>query len=397
MTKLKSVAVAKLGPGLHSDGNGLYLSVGRNGSRSWVFRFMREGRAREMGLGSSGAVGLADARLKAQDARKLLAGGTDPINARDAVREARRIEEAKGVTFDRCADAFIESHRAGWKNAKHAAQWTATIRTYASPHIGRLPVQDVDAERVLAVLYPIWKTKPETANRLRGRIEQILDYAKVLKYRAGENPAQWRGHLVHLLPPRAKVQKVVHHPALPYADIPAFMATLREQGGTAARVLEFTILTAARTSEAIAAQWSEVDFSAKTWTVPGQRMKSGREHRVPLSAGALSVLKALSRDNEYLFPGGTRSAPHLSNMAMLVMLGRMNRGDLTVHGFRSTFKDWAREQTNFPDAVAEAALAHVVGDKTEAAYARGDLFEKRRLLMQDWADFCAGRPVRKHK
>ena len=395
--KLKPISVTKLGPGLHSDGDGLYLAVGRNGSRSWVIRYMLAGRTREMGLGSVSAVGLADARRKAQDARKLLAEKVDPIAVRDAQREAIRLETAKAVTFDTCASAYIDAHRPGWKNRKHAQQWTNTLHTYASPVIGKLPVQAVETEHVLKILQPIWTTKPETAHRVRGRIEKILDWAKVMKYRAGENPARWRGHLDHLLAAPDKVKRVTHHAALPYAELPAFMAQLRGRSGMSAGALEFTILTAARTNEVIAAQGGEIDFAARMWTVPGNRMKSGRDHRVPLSAAAITVLKSLSRDSDFLFPGGTHRAPHMSNMAMLVLLGRMERGDLTTHGFRSTFKDWARECTNYPGEVSEAALAHVIGDKTEAAYARGDLFEKRRQLMDDWAQFCAGKPVRKRR
>jgi integrase len=393
--KLKPIAVTKLGPGLHSDGNGLYLAVGRNGSRSWVVRYMLAGRTREMGVGSASAVSLAEARRKAQDARKLLADKIDPIATRDAQREALRLETAKAVTFDTCAAAYVEAHRPGWKNAKHAQQWANTLHAYASPVIGKLAVQAVETEHVLKILRPIWTAKPETAHRVRGRIESILDWAKVMKYRAGENPARWRGHLDHLLAARDKVKQVTHHAALPYRELPEFMAQLREQSSLSARALEFTILTAARTNEVIAAQWSEVNFDTRTWTVPGNRMKSGREHRVPLNDGAIAVLRSLSLDSDFPFPSGTRRSPHMSNMAMLVLLGRMGRGDLTTHGFRSTFKDWARECTNYPNEVSEAALAHVIGDETEAAYARGDLFDKRRKLMNDWAAYCAGKPIRK--
>jgi integrase len=393
--KLKPIAVTKLGPGLHSDGNGLYLAVGRSGARSWVVRYMLAGRTREMGIGSAGAVSLAEARRKAQDARKLLADKVDPIAIRDAQRDAIRLETAKAVTFDTCATAYVEAHRPGWKNAKHAQQWTNTLHTYASPVIGKQPVQAIETEHVLKILQPIWTAKPETAHRVRGRIEKILDWAKVMKYRAGENPARWRGHLDHLLAARDKVKQVTHHAALPYRELPEFMAQLREQSSLSAKALEFTILTAARTNEVIAAQWGEIDFAARMWTAPGNRMKSGREHRVPLSDGAIAVLKSLPRNSDFFFPGGTSRAPHMSNMAMLVLLGRIGHGDLTTHGFRSTFKDWARECTNYPGELSEAALAHVIGDKTEAAYARGDLFDKRRKLMNDWATYCDGRPARK--
>ena len=393
--KLKPVAVAKLGHGLHSDGGGLYLNVGRGGSRSWVLRFMLNGKAREMGLGSVNVIGLSEARQKAQEARKHLAAGVDPITARDATREAQRLEAAQAITFDECTDAFIASHRAGWKNPKHAQQWTNTLRTYASPVIGKMTVQSIDTPEVLTFLQPVWTTKTETAHRVRGRIEQILDWAKVMKYRTGENPARWRGHFDHLLPARGKVKKVRHHPALPYRELPAFMVQLRAMKSLSARALEFTILTAARTNETIRARWDEVDWKSKLWTIPAEIMKADRDHRVPLSDAAIAVLKSLPRQNDQIFPGGTRKAPHMSNMAMLVLLARMGRDDLTVHGFRSTFKDWAREYTSYPNEVSEAALAHVIGDETEAAYARGDLFDKRRKLMNDWAAYCAGRPLRK--
>ena len=388
--KLASNAAAKLDrPGLHSDGGGLYLSVGRNGARSWTFRFWLAGRPREMGLGSTNVLSLSEARQKAQDARKLIAEGIDPIEARNATREARKLEAAKALTFDQGADAYIAAHRPGWKNAKHADQWTSTIRTYASPVIGKLAMQAVDTPQVLEVLQPIWTSKPETAHRLRGRIEKILDWAKVMKYRGGENPARWRGHLDHLLPARGKVKKVRHHPALPYRELPEFMALLRDQEGTAARALEFTIFTTARTNETIAARFDQIENGV--WTIGREGMKSDRAHRVPLCVRAMEIvdeMRGLVR-NEFIFPAGNSRGEHLSNMAMLNLLGRMGHGDITTHGFRSSFKDWARECTNFPNEVSEAALAHVIGDETERAYARGDLFEKRRKLMDAWANYCA--------
>ena len=390
--KLASNAAAKLDrPGLHSDGGGLYLSVGRNGARSWTFRFWLAGRPREMGLGSTNVLSLSEARQKAQDARRLVAEGIDPIEARNATREARKLEAAKALTFDQGADAYIAAHRPGWKNAKHADQWTSTIRTYASPVIGKLAMQAVDTPQVLEVLQPIWTSKAETAHRLRGRIEKILDWAKVMKYRGGENPARWRGHLDHLLPARGKVKKVRHHPALPYRELPEFMALLRDQEGTAARALEFTIFTTARTNETIAARFDQIENGV--WTIGREGMKSDRAHRVPLCVRAMEIvdeMRGLVR-NEFIFPAGNSRGEHLSNMAMLNLLGRMGHGDVTTHGFRSSFKDWARECTNFPNEVSEAALAHVIGDETERAYARGDLFEKRRKLMEAWANYCNGK------
>jgi integrase len=391
--KLTLLAISKLTRfRRYSDGGGLYLFIGRNGARSWVLRFMRNGRTREMGLGSADNVGLVEARHKAQEARKLLTEGIDPIEARTAARETQRLEAAKAITFDQCVEALIASRRAGWKNAKHAEQWRATLSTYASPKIGKLPVQMIDTARVMEVLQPIWAAKPETARRVRGRIEAVLVSAKVMGYRRGDNPAQWRNHLDQLLPARGKVRKVEHHAALPYQELPDFMTKLRSQQGTAARALLFTVLTAARTSEVIGARWSEIDWKNRLWVIPSRRMKSDREHRVPLSEHALSVLKAArdyaNRDDEFVFPAGNRRARHLSNMAMLQLLARMGCGDLTVHGFRSTFRDWTAECTNFPREIAEKALAHIVGDETERAYQRGDLLTKRRELMRVWGEFC---------
>ena len=292
------------------------------------------------------------------------------------------------MSFDQCAEAYISAHEIAWKNEKHRQQWRNTLATYVSPVFGKVPVGDVDTDHVLRVIEPIWGKKTETARRLRGRIEVILDWAKVRGYRIGENPARWRGHLTHLLPSRTKVRPVKHHAALPHTEIPAFMKELRKTEGTAALALEFLILTAARTSEVIYASWSEVDLKKQMWIVPADRMKTHREHRVPLSAAATTVLgRARDLKGDYLFPGRTPDTP-LSNMALLMLLGRMNRGDITAHGFRSTFRDWAAEQTNFQNEVVEMALAHAIESKTEAAYRRSDLFEKRRGLMLAWAEFC---------
>lgn len=379
--------------GYAADGDGLWLQVTPSLSKSWVFRFMLNGRAREMGLGPLRRVSLAEARTKANDCRTQLLAGIDPIEARNAAHAAANVAASKSFTFDQCADAYIAAHRSGWKNSKHVDQWTNTIRTYASPIFGSLPVDQVDTGLVMKCLEAIWTTKAETASRLRGRIESVLDWAKVRGYRQGENPARWKGHLDHLLPARAKVKKVQHHPTLPYAEIGAFMKTLREQEGIAAKALEFTILTAARTGETIGARWSEIDLSEKVWTVPPERMKAKREHRVPLCERAVTILTELDhlRQGEFVFPG-RREGAALSNMAMLQLLDRMGRGDLTTHGFRSTFRDWAAELTAYPREVAEMALAHSIGDKVEAAYRRGDLFEKRRHLMHDWAAYCDRAP-----
>jgi integrase len=389
MERLTALAVSRVKePGYYPDGGGLYLHVTASGVRSWVYRFMLNGRAREMGLGPLPDTSLSEVRGKALEARKLRREGIDPIEHRKAARAAARLDAAKTITFKECADAYIKAHRAGWKNAKHADQWGNTLTTYTNPVFGSFPVQGIDTGLVMRVLDGIWTKKPETAGRLRGRIEAILDWATVRGYRQGENPARWRGHLDKLLPKRSKVAKVEHHSALPYREIGAFMASLRAQEGTAARALEYLILTAARTGEVIGADPAEVQNGV--WIVPAGRMKGGREHRVPLSTQANDLAERMKEEHsgDYLFPGGKKGKP-LSNMAMLELLRRMGRGDLTVHGFRSTFRDWAAEQTTFPSEVVEMALAHAVGDKVEAAYRRGDLFEKRRKLMDAWAGYCA--------
>ncbi|MBF0335304.1 MAG: integrase arm-type DNA-binding domain-containing protein [Alphaproteobacteria bacterium] len=378
-------------PGRHPDGGGLHLQVGASGARSWIFRFMLAGRSREMGLGPTDAVTLAEARSAAAAARKLLAQGKDPIEVREAERRAAAIEAAKAMTFKACAERCIEAQRAGWKNAKHAAQWGATLDAYAYPVIGDLPVQGVDTGLVLKIIEPIWTTKPETASRVRGRIESVLNWATAREYRAGDNPARWRGHLDKLLPARSKVRRVEHHAALPYDQIGAFMAELRAIEAVSAWALELTILTAARSGEVLGARWDEIDTAKAMWVVPAERMKAGREHRVPLSPAALTVLdrvRPLAHEGGFVFPG-LRSGRPVSGMSMLMLLRRMGRPGLTAHGFRSSFRDWAAERTNFPSHAAEMALAHTVSDKVEAAYRRGDLFEKRRRLMEAWAEFCS--------
>jgi len=393
--RMTAVAVRNMTkPGLHADGNGLYLQVTETGMKSWTFRYRIGDRRRDMGLGPVHTIGLADARQKAKDARALLLEGIDPIDAKKSRKLASLAEAAKVLTFKEAAEAYIRAHEAGWKNAKHAAQWPSTLVSYVYPAIGTLPVNSVDTGLVLKVLEPIWATKTETASRVRGRIESILDWAKVRGYREGENPARWKGHLDHLLPARGKVQKAGHHAALPYDKMGAFMAVLRGQEGNGARALEFAILTAARTSEVIGATWDEFDFDKGLWTIPAERMKAEREHRVPLAEAAVALLGGMKTVSEgaYIFAGAKPGKP-LSNMALLMTLRRVGRADLTTHGFRSTFRDWAAERTAYPAEVAEMALAHAVGDKVEAAYRRGDLYEKRVRLMADWADFVAFAPA----
>jgi integrase len=378
--------------GYYADGGGLYLQVSALLTKSWVFRFVLDGRAREMGLGSVVDVPLAQARAKAAECRKLLVDRKDPIEERNAVFALERMARAKALTFDECATAYIKANRAGWKNDKHASQWENTLKTYASPVIGKLPIDSIDTGLVLKVLErdQLWTTKSETASRLRGRLEAVLGWSTVRGYRNGDNPAAWRNHLDKVLPARSAVKEVEHHAALPYLRIGTFVETLRTFVGVAPRALEFAILTAARSGETIGATWQEFDLSKGIWTIPAERMKAKKEHRIPLSGRALEIVKEqlpLKNDdkpNVFQTPKGGA----LSNMAMLAVLKRMSREDLTVHGFRSTFRDWAGETTAYPREVIEHALAHQLKDKAEAAYARGTMFDKRRRLMDEWATYC---------
>lgn len=387
-----SVSRAK-SKGIYADGGGLYLQVSAAGTKSWLFRYRMGGRKtpRDMGLGSLVDVSLADAREKARDARTLIDRGIDPIDAKRAMRANLALARASAVSFKEAARSYIDAHSKSWRNPKHKDQWPNTLEQYVYPSIGNLPVAAVDVNHIVKILEPIWPKKAETASRVRGRIESVLDWAKARGYRAGENPARWRGHLENLLPKRSKVRRVQHHPALPYVEIGAFMALLREQEGIVALAMQFLILTAARTSEVVGARWREIDIDKATWTVPADRIKAGKEHRVPLSPRAVAILKKIrpgkiDRD-AYVFPGGRRGKP-LSANAMLALLKRIDRTDLTVHGFRSSFRDWCAEQTNYPRDVAEMALAHAVSDQTEAAYRRGDMLDKRVLLMKDWGTYC---------
>lgn len=378
-------------PGLYADGGNLHLRIAPGGSKGWIFRFTLAGRTRDAGLGSYPTVSLAEARNEADRLRKQIAEGTDPIEARKSQRVASRAEAERAITFERCAKAYVESHQAGWKNNKHRAQWHSTLKTYVYPVIGQLPVKDVDTAHLTQILRPIWTSKPETASRVRGRIEVILSWAKVRGYRDGENPAQWRGHLDHLLPAKGRVRKVVHHAALPYSEMPTFISRLRSHSSTTARALEFLILTNTRTSETLKATWSEIDLERRLWIIPGPRMKADKEHRVPLSSRAAEVVVELAeiRCSEYVFPGMKLGRP-LSQMALLMMLRRMGyeQGTVTAHGFRSTFKDWVSECTNLSMEASEIALSHKVANAVEAAYRRGDMFEKRREMMEAWSAFC---------
>jgi len=387
--RLSARAVStKKRPGRYGDGGGLYLEIGPGGTKAWIFRYRSPltKKARHMGLGALHSVGLPEAREKAATQRNLILSGLDPIEVREEENRKRAAEAVKAVTFSQCASAYIQSHRPGWRNEKHGDQWENTIRIYCEPLIGSLAVQDVDNEWVLKILEPIWATKPETASRLRGRIENILDWAKVRGFRSGENPAQWKGNLKHQLPALAKKDRVKHHTAMPFVEVARLIAKLREIPSVAARCLEFTILTAARTNEATQARPDEIDLANATWTIPGSRMKAKREHRVPLSPRAVEIARqTLEQKDDYLFPG-TKPGKPISNMTMLGLLRRMGV-DVTVHGFRSAFRDWAAEQTNFAHEVCEMALAHTIPNAAERAYRRGDLFEKRRKLMDAWATY----------
>lgn len=405
--------------GMHPDGGGLYLRVteGKEAvlNRYWLFRYARRdnGNDRQLGIGSLDTVTLAAARAAARECREQLLAGLDPVEQRELQRASQALADVKTVTFDQAVERYIASHESAWKNAKHRQQWRNTLATYASPVIGSLPVGAIDTGLVMQVLEPIWTAKRETASRLRGRVEVVLDWAKVRGYRTGENPARWRGHLDKLLPKKPKGRKVKHHPALPYAQIGAFMANLRPRAGTAAKALQFTILTAARSDEVISMRWHEIDLAEKLWTVPPERIKGEREHCVPLSDQAAAIIREMKPDGEnvgqkYVFPGAKPGRP-LSNMAMLELIRRMNaerevvgqpkwtdpkQGDKEVvtHGFRSTFKTWSSERTTFRDAVSESCLAHIEGDKVKAAYDRATFEQHRCELMEMWSAWCASTP-----
>ena len=380
-------------PGFYPDGRGLYLEVTKGG-RSWVLRFMLNGRARWMGLGSAHDITLAEARERAAQARNLRRDGIDPIEQRRAELAARRHAGATTLTFQECAKKFIASHEGSWGNDVHRRQWKNSLAKHVYPVIGDFPVHTIDTPLVLKVLKPIWESIPETAARIRGRIENVLGWATVHHYRTGDNPARWNGLLEHALPARSA--RIKHLAALPYVDLRGFMATLRGQQGIAAHALEFLILTAGRSGEVMGARWSEINPTEKVWAVPAERMKAGKEHRVPLSEPALDILGEMRASrpagdaDAFVFPG--KLGRPLHKKALFKLLRKMGRGDLTTHGFRSSFRDWISERTNFPSEVAEMALAHVVGSKVEAAYRRGDMFEKRRRLMQQWATFCTAAP-----
>lgn len=376
--------------GLYGDGAGLWLKVTPMKTKSWIFRYTRDKKTVDIGLGSTHTVSLADAREEAKKKRAILVSGDDPLELKKAEEAKKKQPKIVPMTFAQCAEAFIQKHRHELTNDKHIQQWRNTLRDYAFPIIGDLPVADIDTALITKCLEPIWITKNETASRVRGRIEKVLSWATVSNQRTGENPARWRGHLDQLLAKPSKVQDTQHHAALPYADMAAFMAELKQQEGIAAQCLEFTILTATRTNETIGATWDEIDLEAKLWTIPKDRMKAKRDHLVPLSGACMDLLKAMQsiRQNDYVFAGGRGGG--LSNMAMLKLLQRMGRKDLTVHGFRSTFRDWAAETTHHENIVLEMCLAHTIKNQAEAAYRRGDLLAKRLVVMEEWAGYCCG-------
>lgn len=401
INRLSALQVTKLTkPGLYGDGAGLTLQITKAGVKSWLFRFMREGKAYGMGLGATHTVSLAEARQKALEARKLLGDGTNPLVEKRDKLLAKALERAKMMTFDQCSAAYIEAHRASWKNAKHIDQWINTLATYAGPVFGQLPVADIDTALVVKCLVPIWQTKTETASRLRGRIESVLGWATTSGYRTGQNPARWKGHLENLLANISKTSRTKNHPSLPWQRIGDFMAALKAREGTAPRAVAFTILTACRSGEVRGAQWSEFDFKERMWTIPASRMKAHKEHQVPLSDAALAVLASISQSGEFVFAGSKGQT--LSDMALTAVIRRMNSHEakpvwinamgegITVHGYRATFRMWTAETTAYPREVAEHALAHKLPDAVERAYQRGTQFLKRRSLMAEWGAYCTG-------
>ena len=391
LNRLSALKVARAKqPGMYADGGGLYLRVAEGGSKQWVFRYAVGTRDRDMGLGPVQTLTLPEAREKAREARLLRLEGIDPIEAKRARMAALKAADARAMTFKQCAEGFIRDNEASWTSARHRQEWVGSLVRLVYPTLGSLPVAAIDTPLVLKVLKPIWEKTPETASRVRGRIENVLGWATVHHYRAGDNPARWGGLLEHALPARSKIAKVEHHAALPYAEIGAFVAKLQQDSGVAAGCLQFITLTAARLDEARSATWDEIDLPNRIWIVPARRMKADKEHRVPLSASAVTVLEQMQeiRQNDYVFPGRLEGRP-IGDNTIWRLAKEAAGSDITIHGLRSSFRDWAAERTSFPREVAEMALAHAIPNAVEAAYRRGDLFEKRRRLMDAWAEFCA--------
>ena len=401
--RLSALQVSKLTkPGLYGDGGGLTLQITATGAKSWLLRYMIAGKPFGMGLGPTHTVSLAEARQKARDARLLLLEGINPLAAKKQNQIAAALADANMMSFDQCAKLYIQAHKPAWRNAKHCDQWTNTLNTYASPVFGNLPVAEIDTGLIVKCLAPIWETKAETASRLRGRIESVLGWATTSGYRTGENPARWKGHLENLLANTSRIGRIKNHPSLPWQQVGAFMLAIRAREGLAARALEFAILTACRSGEARGARWSEFDLRDKTWTIPAERMKAKREQQIPLSDAALALLNSLPKDTDFVFSGTKGQA--LTDMSLTSVIRRMNgngkpiwvdsNGDaVTVHGFRSSFRMWAAEATNYPREVAEHALAHQLPDAVERAYQRGSQFAKRTALMTEWAVYCSKVPT----
>ena len=406
--KLTPLWVSKVKkPGYYSDGGNLWLQVSSSGSKSWIFRFTINRKQREMGLGAVHTVSLSEARIKSRDLRSMLQEGVDPLANREETKQAEALARARTMTFDQCAKEYIETHRSGWKNTKHAGQWESTIATYASPIFGSFPVSEVDTSLVVKVLSPMWKDKTETAKRLRGRIERILAWATTSGFRQGENPARWRGHFENLLAEPSKIQIVKHHPSLPWKEIPNFMTALSEQKGIAARALELLIFTATRTSETLEMTWDELNLEDGVWVIPAERMKEEVEHEIPLSRQAIDLLSETPRIGKFVFTGANYNS-YLSDMSLTAVLKRMHYKSIkdggkgwidpkrenrriTSHGFRSSFRMWGAESVShsFTREVIEFALSHQLPNKVESAYQRGTVFEKRIPLMQAWSDYCA--------
>jgi integrase len=397
LNRLSGADLRRSKPGLFGDGNGLWLQVtvakdGKRRNRSWVFRYTTGGRTTEVGLGSLDVVGLKEAREQAREYCALRLRGVDPLQHRDAQRAAVAAANMKSLTFEAAAHAYIAAHRDEWRSQQHAQEWPRSLTQHVFPTLGSLPVSTIDTALVVKALGNVWQSAPETGARLRGRIEAILDWATVSGYRTGDNPARWSGHLEYLLAAPRK-RRIEHLAAMPWRDVPSFMQKLRGTDSVAARALEFAILTAARTGEVRGAVWNEVDLDSAVWSLPGERTKSGREHRVALSPRCMQILKEvrpLARQGQHVFPGIKGG---LGESAFLKLLKSLGHADITVHGFRSSFRDWAGEATNFPREVCEAALAHATGDRVERAYRRGDALEKRRKLMQAWDAFCSKPPA----
>lgn len=387
INRLSAVGIKNLkAAGRYADGQGLYLHIRSNGQGNWLFRYRdrTDGRLRDKGLGLQADVPLTDARDKARACREQLAKGIDPIDHKEAQRQEKRKAKTKAKTFGQCVDTYLAQHGSAWRNEKHKQQWRNSLDTYAVKLLP-LPVADIDTDLVMDCLLPIWKTKTETATRVRQRIENILDYAKAAKLREGENPALWRGHLKNLLAAPAKLKDLQHHAALPHKQVAAFVGELESRKSLSAKAILLQIYTATRSNEVVRARWDEIDLDRKVWTIPKERMKANREHRIPLAKEAVKLLKSLPRLNDWIFP--SLNGKPLTIAATLKMVKEINP-NITTHGFRSTFRDWAAEHTAYAREVAEAALAHTLKDKTEAAYFRSDLFEKRASMLADWARYC---------